>query len=87
MLLLCRGDSAYNNESVFSPQPMVFVERFNKTMKQGFFEVAMCKKLYRSLEELQGDWDEWLLYYNEAHPHSRRYCYRKTPMASKPLAL
>jgi hypothetical protein len=60
-------------------------------MKQEFFEVAMRKKLYSSLEELQKDLDTWLDYYNNARPHSGKFCYGKTPMQtfkdSKKLAL
>ena len=43
-------------------------------MKQEVFEVAMRKKLYTSLEELQGGLDAWLHDYNEERPHSGRYC-------------
>ncbi len=42
-----------------------------------------------SLDELQADLDEWLVYYNEERPHSGRYCYGKRPLQtwrdSKPL--
>jgi hypothetical protein len=34
-------------------------------MKQEFFEVAMRKKIYSSLEDLQKDLDTWLDYYNK----------------------
>lgn len=33
-----------------------------------------------SLEDLQNDLDEWLLYYNESRTHSGKYCFGKTPM-------
>ena len=36
--------------------------------------------LYRSIEKLQNDVDQWLKYYNEERPHSGKYCYGKTPM-------
>lgn len=55
-----------------------------------FYSIALCKKLYTSLEELQADLDAWLQYFNTEHPHSGRYCYGKTPTATyqdaKPLA-
>jgi len=64
----------------YSPQTNGFCERFNKTMKQEFFDTAMRKKIYRSLDDLQEDLDYWLHYYNHERPHSGKYCYGKTPM-------
>ena len=47
--------------------------------------------LYRSIDELQVDVDEWLRKYNMERPHSGRYCYGKTPwqtfLDSKHIAL
>ena len=60
-------------------------------MKNEFFDIAMRKKIYNSIELLQQDLDEWLLHYNYERPHSGKYCYGKTPMQtfedSKKLAL
>ena len=49
-------------------------------MLQEFYQVAFRKKIYKSIEELQADLDQWMKYYNEERPHSGRYCYEKTPM-------
>ena len=49
-------------------------------MKNEFYDIAFRKKIYRSLEELQIDVDEWLKKYNHHRPHSGKYCYGKTPM-------
>ena len=38
------------------------------------------RKLYRSLDELQEDLDNWIREYNEDRPHSGKYCFGKTPM-------
>lgn len=62
------------------PQTNGICERFHKTVKHEFYDIAFRKKLYRSLEELQTDLDHWLMNYNEQRPHSGRYCYGKTPM-------
>ena len=55
------------------------------------YDTAMRKKIYSSLEELQGDLDSWLYYYNHERSHSGKYCYGKTPMQtfrdSKHIAL
>jgi hypothetical protein len=64
----------------YSPQTNGICERFNKTMKQEFFEVAMRKKIYNSVDELQQDLDTWLHYYNHERPHSGKFCYGKTPI-------
>lgn len=63
-----------------SPQTNGICERFHRTMKQEFYDIAFRKKIYNSVEELQIDVDEWLKKYNEFRPHSGKYCYGKTPM-------
>ena len=81
----------HTTTKVYSPQTNGMCEGFNKTMKEEFFETAMRKKLYTSLEELQKDLDDWLLYYNQERVHSGRYCYGKMPFKtfsdSKEMAL
>lgn len=64
----------------YSPQTNGMCERFNKTMKQEFFDTAMRKKIYTDLDDLQLDLDIWLEHYNNERPHSGKYCYGKTPM-------
>ena len=49
-------------------------------MLNEFYRVAFCKKVYRSIEELQVDLDLWVREYNEARPHQGRWCFGKTPM-------
>lgn len=63
-----------------SPQTNGMCERFHRTMKNEFYDIAFRKKLYHSLEELQADVDSWLQTYNELRPHSGRFCYGKTPL-------
>jgi transposase InsO family protein len=90
-LFLSIAGIEHSTTKAYSPQTNGICERFNKTMKQEFFEVAMRKKMYSSLEELQKDLDTWLDYYNNERPHSGKFCYGKTPMQtfkdSKKLAL
>jgi transposase InsO family protein len=72
------------------PQTNGICERFHKTLLNEFYRVVFRKKIYHSLEELQGDLDAWLHDYNEQRPHQGRWCYGKTPMQtfsdSVPLA-
>lgn len=63
-----------------SPQTNGICERFHRTVQEEFYAVAFRKKLYTSIEEMQTDLDEWLLYYNAERTHSGKYCYGKTPM-------
>ena len=56
------------------------IERFHKTIKNEFYDIAFRKKIYTSLEELQTDVNHWLKEYNEFRPHSGPRCYGKTPM-------
>lgn len=62
------------------PQTNGICERFHRTMKQEFYDIAFRKKIYRTLEELQVDVDHWIAKYNEQRPHSGKHCYGKTPM-------
>ena len=41
--------------------------------------MALGKKLYTSLEQLQLDLDGWMREYNEERAHSGKYCFGKTP--------
>jgi transposase InsO family protein len=62
------------------PQTNGIVERFHRTMKQEFYDIAFRKKIYSNLDELQVDLDAWLSSYNNLRPHSGRYCCGNTPM-------
>jgi len=62
-----------------SPQPNVICERFHRTIQEEFYAIAFRKKIYNSLEEMQKDLDEWMIYYNQERTHSRKYCFGKTP--------
>jgi len=79
-LYLATEDIDHTRTKTKSPQTNGICERFHKTILNEFYRVAFRKKLYRSIEELQADLDEWLQYYNEQRPHQGRWCYGKTPM-------
>lgn len=90
-MYLAVEDIDHSKTKARSPQSNGFVERFHRTMKQEFYDMAFRKKIYRTLEALQADVDQWLIQYNQFRPHSGRYCYGKTPwqtwMENKPKAL
>lgn len=79
-LYLAIEDIDHSKTKARSPQTNGICERFHRTLKQEFYDIAFRKKLYHTLEELQTDLDEWLRQYNDHRPHSGRYCYGKTPM-------
>lgn len=63
-----------------SPQTNGICERFHKTLLHEFYQIAFRKKIYKSIQELQDDLDNWLVDYNENRPHTGKYCFGKTPM-------
>jgi hypothetical protein len=63
-----------------SPQTNGICERFHKTLLDEFYRVAFCKKVYRSIQELQAALDEWMQQYNKRRSHQGRWCFGKTPM-------
>jgi transposase InsO family protein len=80
----------HTRTKVKSPQTNGIVERFHRTVLNEFYRVAFRRKIYASIEQLQGDLDLWLREYNEIRPHQGRWCYGKTPLQtfvdSAPLA-
>lgn len=89
-LYLAVEDIDHTRTKANSPQTNGICERFHKTIQDECYSLLFRKKLYRSLDELQVDVDEWIRGYNEQRPHSGRYCYGKTPwqtfLDSKPIA-
>jgi transposase InsO family protein len=63
-----------------SPQTNGICERFHKTMLTEFYQVALRKKLYPTIEDLQADLDLWMREYNTVRTHQGRWCYGKTPL-------
>jgi transposase InsO family protein len=89
-LYLAVEDIDHSRTKTKSPQTNGIVERFHKTVLNEFYRVAFRKKVYRTIDELQADLDEWIKRYNEQRPHQGRWCFGKTPMQtfkdSLPLA-
>ncbi len=79
-LYLAVEDIDHSKTRAKSPQSNGICERFHRTMLNEFYQVAFRKKLYRSLDEIQKDADEWLAWYNAERPHTGKYCFGKTPM-------
>ena len=79
-LYLALEDIDHSRTKTKHPQTNGICERFNKTLLNEFYRVVFRKRLYRTLEDLQGDLDAFLEEYNAHRPHQGRWCYGKTPM-------
>ena len=78
-LYLTIEDVDHTKTKAKSPQTNGICERFHRTMQEEFFWVAFRKKIYKSIEELQADLDQWLIFYNQERTHSGKFCFGKTP--------
>ena len=79
-LYLTIEDIDHTKTKAKSPQTNGICERFHKTMQNEFFFVAFRKKVYKSIEELQNDLDQWMEWYNTERTHTGKHCYGKTPL-------
>ena len=68
-LYLALNDIAHARTKVKHPYTNGFVERFHRTVKEEFFEMALRETFYESVEALQADLDRWLAHYNTERPH------------------
>ena len=78
-LYLAIEDIDHSKTKARHPQTNGICERFHRTIKEEFYDIAFRKKVYRSLDELQEDLDQWMGYYNAERPHSGKYCDGRTP--------
>jgi transposase InsO family protein len=81
-LYLALNDIDHSKTKVKSPQSNGICERFHKTVLEEFYQVALRKTIYTTLEELQRDLDDWLVEYNMRRPHQGKRCDGKTPYAT-----
>lgn len=90
-LYLDLEDIEHTRTKTKSPQTNGICERFHQTIQNEFYATAFRRKVYASLEQLQGDVDEWMQFYNRDRTHSGKHCFGKTPwqtfLDSKNLAL
>ena len=79
-LYLALNDIDHTKTKARSPQTNGICERFHKTVLQEFYQITFRKKIYKELEELQKDLDEWLAYYNNDRTHQGKVCCGRTPI-------
>ena len=79
-LYLALNDIEHTKTKAKSPQTNGICERFHKTVNQEFYQVTFRKKIYRDIESLQFDLDQWIEYYNNERTHQGKMCCGRTPM-------
>jgi transposase InsO family protein len=79
-LYLAINDITHTKTKARSPQTNGICERFHRTILQEFYQVSLRKKIYRDMESLQKDLDEWLDYYNNERTHQGKMCCGRTPI-------
>ncbi len=79
-LFLQLNEIDHTKTKVRSPQTNGICERFHQTVLNEFYRVAFRKKLYRDLETLQIDLDEYMDEYNTKRTHQGKRCKGRTPM-------
>lgn len=79
-LFLAVNDIDHTRTKAYSPQTNGICERFHRTVKEEFYEIAFRKKLYSKLDDLQADLDAWIESYNHERSHQGKMCCGRTPM-------
>ena len=79
-LFLQLNEIDHTKTKVRSPQTNGICERFHQTVLNEFYRVAFRKKLYRDLETLQIDLDEYMDENNTKRTHQGKRCKGRTPM-------
>jgi transposase InsO family protein len=81
VLLVLHGIK-HRRTKVATPRTNGFVERFNRTVLEEFFQGLWRRKVYTSLEEVQQDLETWLDFYNTQRPHLGYRNQGQTPWGS-----
>ncbi len=79
-LYLAVNDIEHTRTKAYSPQTNGICERFHRTIKEEFYEIAFRKKVYDDLAVLQADLDAWVDDYNNQRSHQGKMCCGRTPM-------
>jgi transposase InsO family protein len=79
-LYLALAEIEHTRTKTKHPQTNGICERFHQTCLNEFYKVAFRRKIYRTLDELQADLDDFVRAYNESRTHQGKRCQGRTPM-------
>ena len=71
-LYLALNEIEHTRTKARHPQTNGIVERFHKTILNEFYQVTFRKHVYKSIEQLQSDLDDWLEKFNTERTHQGR---------------
>ena len=78
-LFLAISQIEHRRTDVASPETNGFCERFHRTVKEEFFQVAFRRTLYESLDQFQQGLDHYLEFYNRERAHQDYRTQGRTP--------
>src|SRR5690606_6381852 len=79
-LYLALNEIEHTKTNVRHPPTNGICELFHMPILPEFYQVAFRRKIYRSIDELQTELDDWLRHYNEDRTHQGKMCCGRTPM-------
>lgn len=79
-LYLALNEIEHTKTKARHPQTNGICERFHKTILQEFYQSALRRKIYETLDALQADLDDWLDEYNYHRTHQGKMCCGRTPI-------
>lgn len=79
-LFLHLNDIEHSRTKARHPQTNGATERLNQIVLTEFYQVALRKKIYQSVEDLQADLDVYMTSYNEQRTNQGKRCLGRTPM-------
>ncbi len=78
-LFLHLNDIEHSRTKVRHPQTNGAVEKLNQTIQAEFYSVAFRKTLYKSLDQMQKDLDDFMKIYNFERTNQGKRCKGRTP--------
>lgn len=79
-LYLQPHDIEHTRTKARHPQTNGICERFHKTVLDEFYKPTFRKKIFRAIDELQVELDNWVERYNRERTHQGKRCQGRTPM-------